>query len=171
MKKENNINSDTSHEIIDNTAPLLSNINKNIGFVVPNGYFEQLSSEIQQQCINSSKESWIKSILFSFTKPKFILRYSFTLVLLTLGAYFLLQINNSNTNTKGISSYSINEHDTIIDLIVNEEIDESELTDALANNSEIELQPINTIDNSQLNSNDIINYLIEDSEDNYDYIY
>jgi len=169
--KENNINSDTSNEIIDNTAPLLSNINKNNGFVVPDRYFEQLSSKIQQQCVNSSKESWIKSILFSFAKPKYILRYSFTLVLLVLGAYFLLQINNSSTNTKGISSYSFNEQDTISDLIVNEEIDETELTDALANNSEIELQPINTIDNSQLNSNDIINYLIEDSEDNNDYIY
>jgi len=171
MIKENNITSEKTDGTIDNIAPLLSKINKNNGFAIPNGYFEQLSSEIQQQCVNSSKESWIKSVLYSFTKPKYILRYSFILLLLFFGTYFLLQINNNNLNTKVIASYSIDEQDTISELIINEEIDESELTDALANNSEIELQPINTIDNSIIDSNDIINYLIEESDDNNDYIY
>ena len=89
MIERNNNTSDTSEHNIEDISPALSKINKNNGFVVPNGYFEQLSSEIQQRCVNSPKESWIKFVLSSFTKPKYILRYSFILVLLFFGTYFL----------------------------------------------------------------------------------
>lgn len=168
MIERNNNTSDTSEHNIEDISPALSKINKNNGFVVPNGYFEQLSSEIQQRCVNSPKESWIKFVLSSFTKPKYILRYSFILVLLFFGTYFLLQNNNKNIYTKGIASCSINNQKLYADLIDDEDIDESDLTDLLTNNSEIELKPIDTIDNSLIDSNDIINYLTEENDDNND---
>jgi len=169
MSEENNIKSNSTDERLNDIAPLLSKMNKSNAFSVPDDYFDNLPSVIQQKCIIQSKEK--RTLNTKFLKPIYIAQYAFAVLFIFFGMQFLMKTNTSqpfaNKTSINNSSYQYSEHFLLFD----EDIDETDLADAFANSSEIEFQPITITGYSQINNNDIINYLVEESDDNNENIY
>ncbi len=157
MFVENNI----EKESLNNIAPILSKINKSNGMHEPDEYFEQLPSIIQQKCNDLQKEPKIPS----FFNPKYVIRYVMVVLLLFFGILVLIRNNNDEPKTNKNISYNDSSQDFIQNANIDDD-DESLLTEALTNNSEIDIPSINLIDDIYLNTDDIINYLIDESDDN-----
>lgn len=155
MKEKNNIKDD----LIDDLAPQLSKIGKSNGFEVPEGYFEELPYVLQHKCVIPIKEKKIGLIL----KPIYIVQYSLFALFLFLGVYFLIKNNVVEPDTNFISDNSSNIYQNDV-AVFDDDTDESELIEVIANNTEIDLQPIIMEDTSPLNMDDIINYLIDDTD-------
>ncbi|NOZ47175.1 MAG: hypothetical protein GXO79_10395 [Chlorobi bacterium] len=106
-----------------NIAPELSNIKKENSFKVPDNYFEDLPSKIQERIILQKKQSGY--IYFLIKKPAFII--SFSLILITLIilpftiSHFKKQANQTqlayqNIEVSDLEYFDINE-DMLIDEI------------------------------------------------------
>ena len=134
-------------------APKLSSMDKRNPFVVPEQYFETLSSRIQDQIASENKHpQWI-TFLKSLLLPKVAIPAIACCLLLGVGLKFLKKPEVTNTNSKGTLTFDELSETDFVNYIDEEQIiiEIEQQKSVTTNNSEIEDYLIeNNIDESEL---------------------
>jgi len=164
MSEEKN---NTVNELKD-IAPLLSDIKRSNDFAVPDGYFDKLPEHIRKKCIDTSKTVWQNLIPEFLSKPKEILKLVVVVLLLFIGIFFIIRKQNAVNRKSDVVTFNDSNSSQQHMFIFDEDTDESELTDAIAENYNIELPPMDVLENNTISSEDIIDYILTESEENED---
>jgi hypothetical protein len=162
MSEENNI----TEEKLKGIAPVLSEIDRSNCFVVPEAYFDKLPAVIQQRCDENLKAGRMFVFSASILKPKQVFQYAVVIILIFLGIFFLVkkQVTDSRKNSVVTQNDSNRLQQNVF--IFDEETDESELTDAIAGSDGAEIQPMDLPETANISSEDIIDYLLAECDEN-----
>lgn len=136
----------------ENSNETFFKVGKDIPYKVPEGYFDELPTRIQDLCLSKQE---IKEPVFSFAqvlKTQLALASGFiVLVMLALAGYYYLQ---PTTPVEVLS------HSDYIEIV---RIDVSEFDEALINSAMSDSSPFDTIKQERLD--EMIKYLLEENVD------
>jgi hypothetical protein len=168
---------------IDSENTFFQGHKKDNPFIVPNDYFENLSLRIADKCTSKKANPLITLRNYFLLKPAFSITLGFIIIALAFGLYFIVEKNQNNnilTAAENLYDKSIEDY-----LIENENIDDSFIIDAIADdststesifiehksmiNGSMQEKEVENTHNSKsdttISKEDIINYLFEENID------
>ena len=168
-----NINNSDEDDELKKLAPTLFNLEKNNDFIVPEGYFDNLSYKIQELC-NKKTEKKIVISWQQILKPQFAI-ISLTIII-SMFVVFYIFYNKNNISSKNNIYLSKSENYNLDSILTWFELDEPQIVEVLYTNNKTPLAILNnnnfqdsaiiTINHDkEVTAIDIVEYLLDEEMD------